>query len=153
MTPAARRYLESERAWQRQLRRRRARLVVGLPQSGRDQLDLAKAKRARLKQRAAYVTGQDGHPMGRYDAEAVERLGREGKALARGDGSHWFPIVDLRDLHNAIAAYLALKASERNGVRAWIVKRARELGLDEQLPKGWGALNPGLHPNELERER
>ena len=178
MTLGGRRYLEAELRWQAFLRRRRRRIVADSYRAGDDQLDLARARatrarlrripdrrsgrqdldfaeavRARLTKREAYVHGSHPTPLGKYTQAEVDRLGREGKALAKGDGSHWFPIALYSDIHNAVAAYRALKPKERNGVHAWIVERARMIGAEHLLPKGMGEPNPGLHPNELERER
>ena len=85
---------------------------------GRQNLDLAKAKRVRLTEREAYVHGSHPTPIGKYTQEEVDQLGREGKALAKGDESRWFPIAVVSDIDNAVAAYRKLAPSERNGVRA-----------------------------------
>jgi HK97 family phage prohead protease len=112
----------------------------------RGRLDVAKARRAQLGHtRAAYVTGQDGHPKGRYTDDEIQKLGEEGKTLKKENSPRYhYPIVDRRDLQNAIQAYGRAKPSERAGVRAWIVKRAREMHLDQTLPKGWGELKPAF---------
>jgi hypothetical protein len=101
-------------------------------------LELAKAKRVRLTKREAYVHGSHPTPHGKYTSEEVEQLGLEGKALARGDETHWFPIALYSDIHNAVAAYRQLKPSERDGVHRWIVERARAIGAEHLLPKGMG---------------
>jgi hypothetical protein len=49
--------------------------------SGRDLLDLAVAKRARINRR--YVEGSDPTPAGKYDEVELARLGEDGKALAK----------------------------------------------------------------------
>jgi hypothetical protein len=113
---------------------------------------MAKAKRTRLgRDRRAYVHGSEPTPKGKYSDAEIQKLGEQGKAMRKPGGGHWFPNAVANDIPNAVAAYLALPPGAREGVRAWIVKRAREMGLDEQLPKGWGELNPGLHPNEVAR--
>jgi hypothetical protein len=121
----------------------------------RSYIEIAKAKRARLRvsgERRAYTEGEHDTPRGRYTDREIQRLGEEDppRALKKQNGTGYhYPIVDGRDVVNAVKAYGRAKPSERAGVRAWIVKRARELGVDNQrLPKGWGeiALKPG--PNE-----
>jgi hypothetical protein len=103
----------------------------------RDRRDVREARRIGQAQRA-YVSGSDPTPLGKYSQEDVDQLGREAKALAKGDGSHWFPIAKHNDVQNAVAAYRKLKPGERNGVHAWIVERARLLNAEHLLPKGMG---------------
>jgi Zn finger protein HypA/HybF involved in hydrogenase expression/cation transport regulator ChaB len=60
-----------------------------------------------------------------------QRLAREGLALP--DGS--FPIVTVEDLKNAIKAHGRAKDKEK--VKRWIVRRARELGRTDLIPDEW----------------
>jgi len=64
MTLSARRYLQAEIRWAAFLRRRKARIVAGSHRSGRDQLDVAKAKRARLPRRTDATVVEAEGPMG-----------------------------------------------------------------------------------------
>jgi hypothetical protein len=125
--------------------------------SGRHDLDLVRAKciqrdaKAPLSRRAdAYVHGSDPTPLGKYDRETVERLGKESKALQKRDGSFWFPLTAASDVDNCVAAYRALEATERDGVRAWITLRCRLLNLSHMLPQGWDEYSGKLHPRETE---
>ena len=80
--------------------------------------------------------------MPRYTDAQIQKLGEEGKALKRpGGGYHW-PIADGRDVSNAVKAFGRAKPSERAGVRAWIVKRARILAVEGRLPASWSVKSP-----------
>lgn len=58
-------------------------------------------------------------------------LAKQGKAEA--DGS--YPIRNAADLENAIRAIG--RGGNKPSDRAWIAKRAKELGLESKLPMGW----------------
>jgi hypothetical protein len=60
-----------------------------------------------------------------------KQLASEGKALP--DGS--FPIVNEKDLKNAISTYGLSKDKPR--AKKWIVKRAKALGKSDLIPKSW----------------
>lgn len=66
-----------------------------------------------------------------FSAERRRQLAKEGKALP--DGS--YPIVNERDLRNAIQAYG--RASDLPRARRHIIKRARALGATALLPDAW----------------
>ena len=65
-----------------------------------------------------------------YSREQREAMAESGEALP--DGS--FPIADQADLENAIAALP--RAADAQATTAHIIKRAKELGLEELLPEG-----------------
>lgn len=67
------------------------------------------------------------------DFSTKERAALEEKDQAMPGGR--FPIRNLADLKNAIQAYG--RAKDKPLVRAWIIKRARALGLTDELPDGW----------------
>jgi Caudovirus prohead serine protease len=121
----------------------------------RSYIEIAKAKRARLRtsgERRAYTEGEHDTPHGRYTDREIQKLGEEDppRALKKQNGSGYhYPIVDGRDVVNAVKAYGRAKPNERAGVRAWIVKRARELRVDShRLPKSWGVIVHKPGPNE-----
>lgn len=60
-----------------------------------------------------------------------KKLSQEGEALP--DGS--FPIRNENDLKNAISSYGRSKDPEK--AKAWIMKRAKALGLEKLIPKAW----------------
>jgi hypothetical protein len=131
LTPSAQAYLIAELQWQAVLRRRRR--LYG--RSGRDQLDLARAKRARLRRTEAYVHGSDAHRLGKYSEEEVTEYAEQGKALKLPNGKYGYVILDTADLMNSLQAY---KTGDRpTGLRGWIIERAVLLGLFDQLPAGW----------------
>jgi hypothetical protein len=67
----------------------------------------------------------------------VEAPGHKGLAFKKKDGSYGWPIVDRRDLLNAIKAWGRARPSERLAVKAFIKKRAVLLRLEELLPSSW----------------
>jgi hypothetical protein len=71
--------------------------------------------------------------MANYTAVERQALAKQGKALP--DGS--FPIVDAADLSNAITAYGLGTNNSSATIKAFIIKRASELGLTKMLPAGW----------------
>lgn len=60
-----------------------------------------------------------------------ERLAAKNQAMPDGG----FPIRNISDLKNAIQAYG--RATNKPAVKAWIKKRARELGAEDILPESW----------------
>ncbi len=76
----------------------------------------------------------------RYTDKQIQRLGEEGKALKKksGRGFH-FPIVDGRDLNDAVRAWGRAVPSERQAVKNWIIRRAVLLRLTGRLPEAWQA--------------
>ncbi len=100
----------------------------------RSELDIAKARRARLGGRRDYRA--DDHP--RYTDAQIQKLGEEGKALKRKDGkTYHYPIVNGRDVTNAVRAWGRAVPSEREAVRRWISKRAVRLRVTYRLPDSW----------------
>jgi hypothetical protein len=147
LTTSAAAYLAGEERWQAHLRHK-SRLGALARRSGRDVLDLAKAKRSRLRRTDAYVTGQDAGPLGKYDAKTVEELGERGLALKMPDGSWAYPIVDQIDLGNALLAYQQAEGGKPPGLHAWLVLRANALNLTHLLPKSMGAVKEKPGPRE-----
>ena len=67
-----------------------------------------------------------------YSREQREAMAESGEAME--DGS--FPIADEADLKNAIMAHQ--RAKDVDAAKAHIMKRAKELGLEEMIPEGFG---------------
>ena len=66
-----------------------------------------------------------------FSEERRADLAQEGKAMP--DGS--YPIVNASDLKNAVQSYG--RAKDKEAVKAHIVARATDLGLEDNLPEGW----------------
>ncbi len=66
-----------------------------------------------------------------YSEETRMEMAKEGMALP--DGS--YPIKDKADLENAIQAYGRAKNKEK--AKKHIMKRAKELGLEDMIPEKW----------------
>lgn len=71
---------------------------------------------------------------GKYSAAQRAALAKKSPPEAMPDGS--YPIVDAADMSNAITAY-DLSSAPTAAQKAWIIKRASELGLQKMLPKDW----------------
>lgn len=67
------------------------------------------------------------------DFSMKQRKALSAKNQAMPDGG--FPIRNISDLKNAIQAYG--RATNKPAVKAWIKKRARELGAEDLLPDNW----------------
>jgi hypothetical protein len=83
------------------------------------------------------VEGQEDQP--RYTQAQITRLGEQGKAYKRENGTYSFPIADRRDLLNAVKAWGRAAPSEASAVKTFIKRRAVLLGLAELLPPSWKA--------------
>ena len=66
-----------------------------------------------------------------FTEEQREKLADAGKAMPSGS----FPIRNEQDLKNAIHAYG--RAKDKPAAKAWIEKRAKELGKEKLLPETW----------------
>ena len=102
----------------------------------RSELDLARAKRARLDHRDTPKMPAHPHVSPRYTYAEIQALGKEGLAHKRKDGKYNFPIVDRRDLLDAVLA-IGRAGSEAFSVKRWIVYRAKLLGMKSDIPKAW----------------
>ena len=67
------------------------------------------------------------------DFNQMQRKKLAAKKMAMPDGG--FPIRNVSDLKNAIQAYG--RANNKPAVKAWIKKRAKELGREDLLPDNW----------------
>ena len=116
-------------------------------------LEIAKAKRAKLRSRGEGRADIEGDNAGRYSDREIQALGEQDPPLAlkrKGGRGFHYPIKDRRDLLAAIAAFGRATPSERSDVKAWIRKRAIEMGADRLLPKSWYTPPAKLHPSELQ---
>ena len=83
----------------------------------------------------ASVEGEEDEP--RYTQAEIDKLGAEGKAFKKRDGTFGWPTKDRRDLLNAIQAFGRAKPSEAAAVKAYIKLRARLMGYESLLPASW----------------
>jgi hypothetical protein len=66
-----------------------------------------------------------------FSAKERKELAKEGEAMPNGS----FPIRNKQDLHDAIKSWgLAKNKAE---AKAWIIKRAKQLGEESILPEDW----------------
>lgn len=66
-----------------------------------------------------------------FDAEERRALADKDQAMPGGE----YPIRNVSDLKNAIQAYG--RAKDKDAVKRWIIKRARQLNATDFLPDGW----------------
>jgi hypothetical protein len=118
---------------------KRAKLRAGQSVTRCSHLELAKAYAAKGSRAHpgsdASVEGQEDTP--RYTPKEIEALGKRGLAFKRRNGTYSLPIVDRRDLMNAIKAWGRAAPSEAAAVKAYIKRRAVLLKLDALLPASW----------------
>lgn len=69
--------------------------------------------------------------MATFTTDQRKTLTKKGQAMP--DGS--FPIRNSTDLQHAILA--SGRANDKVAVKAWIIKRAKELNLENMLPDSW----------------
>ena len=68
-----------------------------------------------------------------YSVDVREEMAKNGEAME--DGS--FPIKDEADLRNAIMAHG--RAKDVDAARTFIMKRAKDLGMEEMIPEEWSS--------------
>jgi hypothetical protein len=79
----------------------------------------------------------------------VTKLGEEGKAFKKRDGTYSYPVADRRDLLNAIKAFGRAVPSEAAALKRWLKARARVMGLERLLPMSWQSkARPAPGPRE-----
>jgi hypothetical protein len=73
-----------------------------------------------------------------FSTKEREKLSEKGQAMPGGG----YPIRNRQDLKNAIQAIG--RAKNPAAAKAWIIKRARALGLTDLLPDGWVAVHSNV---------
>lgn len=107
----------------------------------------AKAARARLGGSRRASLPNRPHAKPRYTYAEIQHLGKDGKAHKKADGSYNFPVVDERDIIDAVHAINRTPAGERLSVKRFVVYRAEVLGLKAAVPGDWKAeVYDALHP-------
>lgn len=74
----------------------------------------------------------------KYTNDQIEAMGKKGQAFKNPDGHYSYPIADEDDLSNAIRA-VGRGGADHDSIRAYIIKRAKALGLSSKIPETWGA--------------
>ena len=81
--------------------------------------------------------------MADYSADPLRQLVKQGKAMSAPGQNRpgRFPIANRADLEKAIQAVGRVTGGEpeRRKVRRFVMKRARELKLDQLIPDSWAA--------------
>jgi hypothetical protein len=80
--------------------------------------------------------GEEIEEKAEYTQAQRMNLAENGEAME--DGS--FPITNEADLKNAIRT--AGLASDKEAAKAWIIKRAKQMDLEDLLPEAWGGNVP-----------
>jgi hypothetical protein len=103
-------------------------------QAVRSYVEEVKLQRAQMLARASLPTP---HAKPRYSYQEIQQLGKEGKAHKKADGSFNFPVVDERDIIDAVHSIGRTPPRERLSVKRFIVYRAELLHLKSRGPHGW----------------
>lgn len=74
----------------------------------------------------------------KYDAAELAQMLKDGNAFKNANGEPSYPIADAEDLENAVHA-VGRGGSDHNAIRAYIMSRAKALGLPDKIPDGWSA--------------
>jgi hypothetical protein len=69
--------------------------------------------------------------------QQVAKLGEAGNAFKNGNGEWSYPIENASDLDNAIKAYGRCMPGDKDRLKSYIMKKAKELGAEEKIPDGW----------------
>lgn len=72
----------------------------------------------------------------KYSAKQLRSLKAKGQTFP---GTTSYPIADDEDLENAIRAVGRGKVAGHDAIRAYIIKRAKAMGKESQIPDNWGA--------------
>jgi len=103
----------------------------------RSYLEVAKAKRLRRGPSRRSALAKEPHVAPRYTYAETQALGKEGKARKKPGGGYDFPIVDGRDVADAVHAIGRTPAAERLSVKRWVIYRAKLIGAKQYVPHGW----------------
>lgn len=79
-----------------------------------------------------------GKSAAKYTAEQLRQMLADGHAIANANGDPSYPIGDVADLENAIAA-VGRGSGDHDKIRAYIIRRAKELGASDKIPDNWGS--------------
>ncbi|MDE1868252.1 MAG: hypothetical protein KGI08_11170, partial [Thaumarchaeota archaeon] len=72
----------------------------------------------------------------KYSAKQLRSLKAKGQTFP---GTTSYPIADAEDLSNAIHAVGRGKVAGHDAIRAYIIKRAKAMGKESEIPENWGA--------------
>lgn len=75
---------------------------------------------------------------GKYTAEQKASMLSAGKAYRNANGDPSYPIGDVEDLGKAIKA-VGRGGSSHNGIRKYIMRRAKAMGKSSMIPENWQA--------------
>ena len=72
----------------------------------------------------------------KYNAKQLRQLKAKGETFP---GTTSYPIADAEDLSNAIHAVGRGKVAGHDKIRAYIIRRAKEMGKESEFPDNWGS--------------
>lgn len=72
----------------------------------------------------------------KYNAKQLRQLKAKGETFP---GTTSYPIADAEDLSNAIRAVGRGKVAGHDKIRAYIIRRAKEMGKESEIPDNWGS--------------
>lgn len=74
----------------------------------------------------------------KYNENQLRQMLAKGQAIKNAKGEPSFPIADREDLRRAIAA-VGRAGKEHNAIRAYIIRRAKAMGLTSMIPDNWNS--------------
>lgn len=74
----------------------------------------------------------------KYSENELRKMLAKGHAIRNAKGEPSFPIEDRQDLERAIAA-VGRAGREHNAIRAYIIRRAKAMGLSNLIPDNWNS--------------
>jgi hypothetical protein len=72
-----------------------------------------------------------------YSDEEMKALGEKGHAFKNGDGKWAYPVSDSEDLDNAVKAYGRCMPGDKDRLKAYLMKRAKDLNAEDMIPAAW----------------
>jgi hypothetical protein len=115
--------------------------VTGRPESiaaVMRQMHQAAVMSAEVQKAAAEWSEYVAFAKAKYSADKMRALGAKGHAMSTGDGEYDYPIDDAEDLGRAIHA-VGRGGADHDKIRAYIIRRARAMGMSDQIPDGWSS--------------
>lgn len=87
----------------------------------------------------------------KYDADQLQTMLDKGEAIENESGDPSYPIADTEDLRNAIRA-VGRGSGDHDKIRAYIIRRAKALGAEDEIPDNWNSDGSVTESKRLVRE-
>jgi hypothetical protein len=88
-----------------------------------------------------------------YTTLAIQSLGKRGHAFRNKNGDYSYPVSTVADLKNAIQAFGRAAPEDRERLKAFIKKRARQLKREDLIPDNWKTGEPVDLESKIKHDR